>query len=53
MPNTCSAPKCRSDYAGEPTKPVFNMPDRPPEIAFLSREILKIVKELRLSETLP
>ena len=26
MPNTCSAPGCRSNYSGEPYTPVFRLP---------------------------
>ena len=26
MPNTCSAPNCRSNYKGEPYTPIFALP---------------------------
>ena len=32
MPNRCSAPGCRSNYAGEPYTPVFKLPRGPPEL---------------------
>ena len=35
MPNKCSAPGCRSNYAGEPYTPVFKLPSGPPELVNL------------------
>ena len=32
MPNKCSAPGCRSNYAGEAYTPVFKMPNGPSEL---------------------
>ncbi|KAI6651128.1 Transposable element P transposase [Oopsacas minuta] len=32
MPNRCSAPGCRSNYAGEPYTPVFKLPNGPPDL---------------------
>ncbi|KAI6650086.1 Transposable element P transposase [Oopsacas minuta] len=32
MPNTCSAPGCRSNYAGEPYTPVFKLSNGPPDL---------------------
>ena len=51
MPNKCSAPKCRSNYAGEQPTPVFKIPDGPPEIvalwkAFLHREHIEDIKKI-------
>ena len=40
MPNTSSAPKCTSNYAGEHPKPVFKMPDCPTEIVTLWKAFL-------------
>ena len=32
MPNTCSAPGCRSNYPGEPYTPIFKLPTKPQHI---------------------
>ena len=32
MPNRCSAPECRRNYAGERYTPVFKLPRAPPEL---------------------
>ena len=32
MPNRCSAPECRINYAGELYTPVFKLPRGPPEL---------------------
>ena len=51
MPNKWSAPKCRSNYAGEQPTPVFKMPNGTPEIvalwkAFLHREHIEDIKKI-------
>ena len=32
MPNHCSAPRCKSNYRGEPYTPVFKLPTAPYEL---------------------
>ena len=46
---SCSAPGCRSNYAGEPYTPVFKLPTGPPELVHhwlraLSREGIEDLK---------
>ena len=51
MPNKCSAPGCRSNYAGESYTPVFKLPTCPPDLVnqwlrALSREGIEDLKNI-------
>ena len=51
MPNTCSAPGCRSNYSGQPYTPVFKLSSNPQDVRVkwlraLHREDIEDLKNL-------